>query len=41
MPTYSGGLGILARDTLKSCADLKVPIVAATLIYKKRHFFKN
>ena len=28
MPTYSGGLGILARDTIRSAADLKVPIVA-------------
>ena len=27
IPTYSGGLGILAGDTLKSCADLNIPIV--------------
>ena len=32
MPTYSGGLGVLAGDTLKSAADLKVPIVAVTLL---------
>jgi len=38
MPTYSGGLGILAGDTIKSCADLKVPVVAVTLIYKKGYF---
>src|SRR5690349_19978319 len=25
MPTYSGGLGVLAGDTLRSCADLEVP----------------
>lgn len=38
MPTYSGGLGVLAGDTIKSSADLKVPIVAVTLIYKKGYF---
>ncbi|MFC1799486.1 alpha-glucan family phosphorylase [Candidatus Eisenbacteria bacterium] len=38
MPTYSGGLGILAGDTIKSAADLKVPVVAVTLIYKKGYF---
>jgi len=32
IPTYSGGLGILAGDTLKSCADLNVPIVGVTLL---------
>ena len=38
MPTYSGGLGVLAGDTVKSSADLKVPLVAVTLIYKKGYF---
>jgi starch phosphorylase len=38
MPTYSGGLGILAGDTIKSAADLKVPVVAVSLIYKKGYF---
>ncbi len=38
MPTYSGGLGVLAGDTIKSCADLKVPIVAVTLLYRKGYF---
>jgi YHS domain-containing protein len=32
MPTYSGGLGVLAGDTLKSCADLRVPVVAVILL---------
>lgn len=41
MPTYSGGLGILAGDTIKSCADLKVPMVALTLLYKKGYFFQR
>lgn len=38
IPTYSGGLGVLAADTIRSCADLKVPIVAVTLLYKKGYF---
>lgn len=38
IPTYSGGLGVLAGDTIKSCADLKVPIVAVTLLYEKGYF---
>jgi len=38
IPTYSGGLGVLAGDTIKSCADLKVPMVAVTLLYKKGYF---
>lgn len=35
MPTYSGGLGVLAGDTLKSSADLGLPLVAVTLISRK------
>jgi starch phosphorylase len=38
MPTYSGGLGVLAGDTLRSCADLKIPIVAVSLLYAKGYF---
>lgn len=38
VPTYSGGLGILAGDTLRSAADLGVPIVAVTLLYRKGYF---
>lgn len=38
--TYSGGLGILAGDTIKAMADLKVPFCAVTLLYKKG-FFKQ
>jgi starch phosphorylase len=40
MKTYSGGLGILAGDTLKAMADLRVPLCAVTLLYKKG-FFKQ
>ncbi|MCK5042622.1 MAG: alpha-glucan family phosphorylase, partial [Candidatus Aenigmarchaeota archaeon] len=38
IPTYSGGLGVLAGDTIKSAADLNVPIVAVTLLYRKGYF---
>lgn len=38
MPNYSGGLGVLAGDTLKSCADLKLPVVAVSLMYKNGYF---
>ncbi len=41
IPTYSGGLGILAGDTIKSCADLNVPLVAVTLLYKKGYFYQK
>jgi len=34
-PTYSGGLGILAGDTLRSGADEKVPMLGITLLYRK------
>ena len=35
MPTYSGGLGILAGDVIRSSADLRIPLVAVTLFSKK------
>lgn len=38
MPTYSGGLGVLAGDTIRSAADLKVPMVIVTLIHRKGYF---
>ena len=38
MPTYSGGLGILAGDTLRSAADLGLPLVAVTLAHRKGYF---
>ncbi len=31
IPTYSGGLGILAGDTMRSAADLALPFVAVSL----------
>ncbi|MDO9509063.1 MAG: alpha-glucan family phosphorylase, partial [Thermovirgaceae bacterium] len=38
IPTYAGGLGILAGDILKSAADLGVPVVGVTLLYRKGYF---
>ena len=38
IPTFSGGLGVLAGDTIKSSADLNLPLVAVTLIYHKGYF---
>jgi glycogen phosphorylase len=38
IPTYSGGLGILAGDTIKSAADLNLPMVAITLVHRKGYF---
>jgi len=38
IPTYSGGLGILAGDTLRSAADMSVPLVAVTLLHRNGYF---
>jgi glycogen phosphorylase len=38
IPTYSGGLGMLAGDTLRSAADLGVPLIAFSLIHRKGYF---
>jgi len=32
MPTYAGGLGILAGDYVKSAADLEAPVIAVTIL---------
>lgn len=41
MPTYSGGLGILAGDTIRSGADLHVPMVAVALLHRRGYFFQR
>ena len=41
VPTYSGGLGMLAGDTIRSAADMHVPMVAVTLIHRKGYFFQK
>lgn len=41
MPTYSGGLGVLAGDTLRSAADMRVPIVAVSLLHRAGYFHQQ
>jgi len=38
LPIYSGGLGILAADHLKSASDLGIPLVGVGLLYQKGYF---
>ncbi|MFV0437171.1 MAG: alpha-glucan family phosphorylase [Desulfopila sp.] len=38
IPNYSGGLGVLAGDTLKSYADCRLPVVAVSLLYRSGYF---
>src|SRR6202162_205797 len=38
IPSYGGGLGILAGDMLRSAADLELPMVAISLVYRKGYF---
>ncbi len=38
LPVYSGGLGVLAGDHLKSASDLRLPLVAVGLLYRKGYF---
>ncbi|MEZ4292644.1 MAG: alpha-glucan family phosphorylase [Myxococcota bacterium] len=38
IPGYSGGLGVLAGDTLRSAADLGLPLVGVTLLHRKGYF---
>lgn len=41
IPSYSGGLGVLAGDTIKSCADLNLPLVGITLLSEKGYFYQK
>ena len=38
IPTYSGGLGVLAGDTIRAAADIRLPMVAVSLLYRKGYF---
>ncbi len=38
LPTYSGGLGVLAGDTLRSAADIGAPMVAVSLAHRRGYF---
>lgn len=41
MPTYAGGLGVLAGDTIRSAADLGVPMVGVTLLHRRGYFYQR
>src|ERR1700690_3129755 len=41
MPTYSGGLGVLAGDTIRAAADLRLPMVAVSLLYRRGFFSQH
>ena len=41
MPTYSGGLGILAGDTLRAAAEQRLPMVAVTLLHRQGYSGKS
>jgi len=38
IPTYSGGLGVLAGDTIRSCADLGLNVIAVSLLHRQGFF---
>ena len=38
VPTYAGGLGVLAGDFVRAAADLGLPLVAVTLLHRKGYF---
>jgi glycogen phosphorylase len=38
LPIYSGGLGVLSGDHLKSCSDCDLPLVAVGLLYQEGYF---
>ncbi len=41
LPTYAGGLGVLAGDTLRSAADLALPMVGVTLLHRQGYFHQQ
>jgi glycogen phosphorylase len=41
MPSYSGGLGVLAGDTIRAAADLRLPMVAVSLLYRRGFFSQH
>src|SRR5215468_3841179 len=41
MPSYSGGLGVLAGDTIRAAADIRLPMVAVSLLYRKGYFHQR
>lgn len=41
IPTYAGGLGVLAGDTLRSAADQGLSMIGVTLVHRKGYFFQR
>jgi starch phosphorylase len=41
IPTFSGGLGVLAGDVIRSAADYSMPLVGVTLIYSGGYFYQT
>jgi len=41
IPTYSGGLGMLAGDSLRAAADLKLPMIGVTLVHRRGYFYQR
>lgn len=41
IPTYAGGLGLLAGDTIRAAADLRVPMIGVTLLHRRGYFFQR
>ena len=41
IPTYAGGLGVLAGDTVRAAADLELPLVAVSLVSRGGHFHQR
>lgn len=38
LPLYSGGLGVLAGDSLKSASDLHIPMISIGILWKEGYF---
>jgi starch phosphorylase len=38
MRTYGGGLGVFAGDTIRAAADMRMPMVAVTLLHRRGYF---
>ncbi|MGI5817004.1 MAG: alpha-glucan family phosphorylase [Armatimonadota bacterium] len=41
IPTYSGGLGVLAGDTVRAAADLNIPMIVVTLLYRNGYITQH
>lgn len=41
IPNYSGGLGMLAGDSIRSAADMKLPLVAVSLLHRRGYFVQK